>query len=67
MSQNKRVKVFEFSSITHQGKVLKMSGEVGAVWRPKARQKNKIRLNMKKLLNPKLDKKKVTVIEDLSS
>jgi len=44
-----------------------MSGVVGAVWRPKARLKNKLRLNMKKLLNPKLAKKKVTIIEDSSS
>ena len=67
MSCKKRVKVVEFASITHQGKVLKMSGEVGAVWRPKARLKNKLRLNMKKLLNPKLAKEKVTIIEDSSS
>ena len=44
-----------------------MLGEVGAVWRPKTRLKNKLRLNMKKLLNPKLAEKKVTVIEDSSS
>ena len=67
MSRKKRMKVVEFASITHQGKVLKMLGEVGAVWRPKARLKNKLRLNMKKLLNPKLAKEKVTVIEDSSS
>ena len=67
MSRKKRVKVVEFVSITHQGKVLKMSGEVGAVWRPKTRPNNKLRLNMKKLLNPKLDEEKVTVIEDSSS
>ena len=44
-----------------------MLGEVGAVWRPKTRMKNKLRLNMKKLLNPKLAEKKVTIIEDSSS
>ena len=44
-----------------------MSGEVGAVWRPKTRMKNKLKLNMKKLLNPKLAKKKVTIIENSSS
>ena len=44
-----------------------MSGEVGAVQRPKARLKNKLRLNMKKLLNPKLAEKKVTIIGDSSS
>ena len=61
------MKVVEFASITHEEKVLKMLGEVGAVWRPKTRPKNKLRLNMKKLLNPKLAEKKVTVIEDSSS
>ena len=61
------MKVVELASITHQGKVLKMLGEVGAVWRPKTRPKNKLRLNMKKLLNPKLTEKKITVIEYLSS
>ena len=44
-----------------------MQGEVGAVWRPKTRPKNKLRLNMKKLLNPRLAKKKITIIEDSSS
>ena len=67
MSRKKRVKVVEFALITHQGKVQKMLGEVGAVWRPKIRPKNKLRLNMKKLLNPKLAEKKVIVIEDSSS
>ena len=32
-------------------------------WRSKMRPKNKLRLNMKKLLNPKLAKEKITVIE----
>ena len=41
-----------------------MLGEIAAVWRPKTRPKNKLRLNMKKLLNPKLTKERVTVIED---
>ena len=67
MSRRKKMKVFELASITHQGKVLKMLGEVGAVWRPKTRPKNKLTLNMKKLLNPKLAEKKVPVIEDSSS
>ena len=44
-----------------------MLGEIGTGWRTKSRPKNKLRLNMKKLLNPKLDKKKITVIEDSSS
>ena len=33
-------------------------------WRPKTRVKNKLRLNMKKILNPKLRKEMITVIED---
>ena len=33
-------------------------------WRPKTRVKNKLRLNMKKIPNPKLRKEKVTVIEN---
>ena len=61
------MKVVELVSITHQGKVLKMLGEVGVVWRPKTRPNNKLKLNMKKLLNPKLAEKKITVIEDSSS
>ena len=36
-------------------------------WRPKTRPRNKLRLNMKKLLNPKLNKEGVTVIDDSSS
>ena len=51
----------------HQGKFLSMLGEIGTTLRPKTRPKNKLGLNMKKLLNPKLDKKKITVIEDSSS
>ena len=56
MARKKRMKIVEFASITHQGKVLKMLGEVGAVWRLKTRPKNKLRLNMKKLFNPKFAK-----------
>ena len=67
VSRKKIMKVVEFSSVTHQGKVMKMLGEIGAVWRPKTRPKNKLRLNMKKLLNPKLAKEQVTAIEDSSS
>ena len=33
-------------------------------WRPKTRGKNKLRLNMKIMLNPRLMKDKTTVIED---
>ena len=57
----------EFSSIIHQGKNLKMVGELAPRWRPKTRPRNKLRLNMKKLLNPKLNKEGVTVIDDSSS
>ena len=67
MSRRKKINVVEFSSIIYQGKALKMLGEIAAVWRPKTRPKNKLRLNMKKLLNPKLAKEKVTMIEDSSS
>ena len=36
-------------------------------WRPKTRAKNKLRLSMKKMLNSKLARDKITVIEDSSS
>ena len=67
MSRERKRKVVQLASIKHQGKALKMLGEIGTAWRPKTRSKNKLRLNMKKLLNPKLAKKKITVIEDSSS
>src|SRR5713101_3441679 len=41
-----------------------MLGEIAPVWRPKTRPKNKLRLNMKKLLNPKLKKERLKVIDD---
>ena len=44
-----------------------MLGEIAHVWRPKTRPRNKLRLNMKKLLNPKLNKERVIVIDDSSS
>ena len=53
------------SNINFRGKVYPMIGESN--WRPKTRAKNKLRLNMKKLLNPRLMKDKITVIEDSSS
>ena len=40
-----------------------MLGEIEARWRPKTRAKNKLRFNMKKILNPRLMKEKITVIE----
>ena len=67
MSQGRKRKGFQLDLIKHQGKVLKMLGEIGTAWRPKTRSKNKLRLNMKKLLNPKLAEKKITIIEDSSS
>ena len=44
-----------------------MLWELAPGWRPKTRPKNKLRLNMKRLLNPKLNKEGVTVIDDSSS
>ena len=41
-----------------------MLGEIGVGWRPKTTPKNKLRLNMKKMLNTKLAQDKITVIED---
>ena len=57
----------EFATIKHQGKSLKMMGELASTWRPKTRPRNKLRLNMKKLLNPRLNSKEVTVLDDDSS
>ena len=36
-------------------------------WRPKTRAKNKLRINIKNILNPKFTKEKGTIIEDSSS
>ena len=44
-----------------------MVGEAASYWRPKTRAKNKLRLNMKKLLNPRLNTNEVTILDDLSS
>ena len=44
-----------------------MVGELAPGWRPKTRPRNKLRLNMKKLVNPKLKKEGVTVIDNSSS
>ena len=67
MSRGIKRKVVQLALIKHQRKTLNMLGDIGAGWRPKTRPKNKLRLNMKKLLNPKLAQKKITVIEDSSS
>ena len=48
MSKRRKMKVAKFASITHQGKTLKMLGEIASVWRLKTRTKNNLRLNMKK-------------------
>ena len=57
----------EFSIVKHQGRSLKMMGELAPAWRPKTRPRNKLRLSMKKLLNPSLNTKEVTVLDDVSS
>ena len=44
-----------------------MMGELVSTWRPKTRPRNKLRLSMKKLLNPRLNTKEVTVLDDDSS
>ena len=49
VSRRKSMKVVEFALITHQGKALKMLGEIAVVWTPKTRPKNKLILNMKNL------------------
>ena len=67
MPKKKKIKFKEFASIMHQRKSLKMMGEFALGWRPKNRSKNKLRLNMKKLLNPKLNTKEVTVLDTSSS
>ena len=41
-----------------------MVGELAPGWRPKTRPRNKLRLNMKKLINPKLNTEGITVIDN---
>ena len=55
------------SNVKFQGRSYAMLGE--SIWRPKTRPKNKLRLNMKQILNQKLAKEKITMIdsEDSSS
>ena len=55
----------QISSVKFQGKYFVMLGESN--WRPKTRAKNKLRLNMKRILNPSSVKEKITVIEGSSS
>ena len=44
-----------------------MLGDITPRWRPKTRPKKKLRLNIKKLLNPKLNTKAITVLDTCSS
>ena len=55
----------QISSIKFRGKSYAMIGKSN--WRPKTRAKNKLILNMKIILNPRLMKDKITEIEDSSS
>ena len=43
-----------------------MVGEFAPGWRPKTRPKNKLSLNMKKLLNPKLNTEGINMIDTSS-
>ena len=67
VSQGFKRKVVQLVAIKHQGKSLSMLGEIGVGWRPKTIPKNKLKLNMKNLLNPKLAQEKITIVEDSSS
>ena len=60
--KGKDLQVLEVKS---QKKYLLQMGK--SKWRPKTRATNKIRLNMKRILNPKMKNEKVTIIEDSSS
>ena len=54
-SKKKKTKVIamDFATIKHQGKSLKMLGELASTWRPKTRPRNKLRLSMNFFLNPR--------------
>ena len=58
-------KVFQSSEVKVQKKSLLQMRE--SMWRPKTRDKNKLRLNMKRILNPKLKKENITLIEGSST
>ena len=62
-----KVDCVQFSAVKFQGKSFVMLGETKTRWRPKTRAEQKLRLNMKNILNPRLMKEKITVIEDPSS
>ena len=55
----------QISSIKFHGKSYAMIGESN--WRPKTRAKSNLRLNMKRILNPRLMKDKIIKIKDSSS
>ena len=57
----------EFAAVKHQRRNQRMMGELAPSWRPKTRPTYKLKLNLKKLLNPRLDSKEVTVLDDVSS
>ena len=65
--KKKKVAAMEFATVKHQGRTLKLLRELAPGWMPKTRPTNKLRLNMKKLLNPSLNTKEVTVLGDDSS
>lgn len=62
-----KIEGIELATIKHQGKTLKMVKELVSEWRPKTRSKNKLRLNMKKLLNPRMKTEEINVLDDESS
>ena len=66
LRKKNRVEVVEFAAVKHQIRNLRMMGELAPAWRPKTRPRNNLRLNLKKLLNPRLDSKEVTVLDDVS-
>ena len=55
----------QVSNVKLQKKSLVQVEEIN--WRPKNRAKKKLRMNMKRILNPKLKEEKITVIEDSST
>ena len=56
----------QLSAIEYQAKSFVILGGVEMRWRPKTRVKNKLRLSMKKILNPKLAEEKIIAIDDSS-
>ena len=62
-----KCEMVQLSAVKYQGKSLVMLGGEKMRWRSKTRAKIKLRLNMKKILNPNFSKEKVTLIEYSSS